>query len=200
MSLKTLLFSLFVVFTSLLSAQVTVDINSGNPAFPFPQFKDYNLGNLHTLSHFEHQPDGVTHAEMELRIREAYKIISNNMTYNIDQNGTLAPLTVNGVRYIMPNKVAGNDHCTCVEGDGYYLLAAAYMGDKTTFDGYFMWMHDRQFQNTTRFVDNVVNSPDYAYSSHISGAGDKGTPLNVFGGGLAKNSAADGDVDLALHY
>jgi len=178
--------------------QITPNINSGNPNFPFPQFKDYNKGALKTIASSEHHSVGVTHAELELRIREAYQMICNNMTYDINQNGTYAPLTVNGVRYIMPNINASIMHCTCVEADGYYLLAAAYMGDKTTYDGYYMWMHDRQFQKTVRFVDNVMNSPNYAYSPGISGAGSFGPSTNVYGGALGGNSASDGDVDIAL--
>jgi gliding motility-associated-like protein/uncharacterized repeat protein (TIGR01451 family) len=180
-------------------AQVPANINSGNPNSPFPQFLDYNAGALKTLASSGKHPEGVTHAEMELRIREAYGMICNDMTYNVNQNGTYGPLTVNGVKYIMPN-VNPNiiQHCTCVEGDGYYLLAAAYMADKATFDGYYMWMHDRQFQKTIRFVDGVMNSPTYGYSPGISGAGSALSPTNVYGGALSGNSATDGDEDLAM--
>ena len=179
--------------------QVPANINSGNPNSPFPQFKDYNSGALKTLASSGQHPEGVTHAEMELRIREAYGMICNNMTYNVNQNGTYGPLTVNGVKYIMPNTNPNNImHCTCVEADGYYLLAAAYMADKATFDGYYMWMHDRQFQKTIRFVDGVMNSPTYGYSPGISGAGSAGSPTNVYGGALGGNSATDGDEDLAM--
>ncbi len=175
--------------------QITPNINSGNPNFPFPQFKGY-LGGAVTLA--DKNPVGMPHAELEQRTRDAYVTLCNNMTYNVTQNGTDAPLTVNGVKYIMPNVKAPINHCSCVEADGYYLLAAAYMGDKATFDGYYMWMHDRQFQKTTRFVDNVMNSPNYAYSAGISGAGNFGNSTNVYGGALSANSAADGDVDLGL--
>jgi uncharacterized repeat protein (TIGR01451 family) len=178
-------------------AQVPANINTGNPNFPFPQFKAYT-GGANTLAN--QNPVGVPHAEMEQRTRDAYAILCNNMTYNVNQNGTYAPLTVNGVRYIMPNEGNGSSisHCTCVEGDAYYLLAAAYMADKPTFDGYYMWMHDRQFQKTVRFSDNVMNSPGYNYSPGISGAGSAGNSTNVYGGALTGNSATDGDVDLAL--
>jgi uncharacterized repeat protein (TIGR01451 family) len=192
-----ILFAGGVFFSHLSLAQITPNINSGNPNFPFPQFKAY-AGGANTLA--SQNPVGMPHAELEQRTIDAYKILCNDMTYNINQNGAYSPLTVNGVKYIMPNEGNGNSiaHCTCVEGDGYYLLAAAYMGDKSTFDGYFMWAHDRQFQKTTRFVDNVVNSPTYAYSPGISGAGSAGASTNVYGGALGGNSATDGDVDLAL--
>ncbi|MFN8417372.1 MAG: T9SS type A sorting domain-containing protein [Cytophagaceae bacterium] len=171
----------------IVSAQVPPNINSGNPNFPFPQFLGYP-GGTNTLA--QKNPIGVPHAEMEQRMRDAYTILCNNMMYNGN--------TVAGVRYIQPNTVAPISHCTCVEGDAYNLLAAAYMGDKTTFDGYFMWMHDRQFQKTQRYIDGVVNSPGYNYSPGISGAGSFGNSTNVYGGALGGNSAADGDVDLAL--
>jgi uncharacterized repeat protein (TIGR01451 family) len=179
-------------------SQVSFSINANNPNFPFPQFTNYS-GSVNTLAN--NNPQGVPHAEMEQRIRDAYQILTNNMTYNVNNNGTYGPVTVAGVKYIMPHDVASGadiSHCTCVEGDGYYLLAAAYMADKATFDGYYMWMHDRQFQKTQRFIDCVVNSPTYAYSPGISGAGSSGAPTNVKGGGLTGNSAMDGDVDVAL--
>ncbi|MBX9852017.1 MAG: DUF11 domain-containing protein [Cytophagaceae bacterium] len=173
------------------------NINTGNPNFPFPQFKAYT-GGANTLAN--QNPVGIPHAEMEQRTRDAYAILCNNLTYYVNQNGTYANLTVNGVRYIMPNEGNGNSiaHCTCVEGDGYNLLAAAYMADKATFDGYYMWAHDRMFQKTVRFSDNVMNSAGYNYSPGIAGAGSFGASTNVYGGALGGNSAADGDVDLAL--
>lgn len=169
------------------AAQVTPNINSGNPNFPFPQFKGY-IGGTTTLA--TKNPVGVPHAEMEQRMKDAYINLCNNMKYE----GS----TVAGVRYIQPNNTLPISHCTCVEADAYYLLAAAYMGDKTTFDGYFMWMHDRQFQKTQRYIDGVMNSPNYYYSPGISGAGSFGNSTSVYGGALGGNSAADGDVDLAL--
>lgn len=168
-------------------AQITPAINSGNPNFPFPQFNGY-IGGGNTLA--LQNPVGVPHAEMEQRMRDAYMNVCNNMKYE----GSV----VAGIKYIQPNNTLPISHCTCVEGDGYYLLAAAYMGDKTTFDGYFMWMHDRQFQKTQRYIDGVTNSPNYYYSPGISGAGSFGNSTNVYGGALGGNSAADGDVDVAL--
>lgn len=167
--------------------QVPPNVNSGNPNFPFPQFIGYT-GGKNTLANMN--PVGVPHAEMEQRMLDAYRNICNNMKYE----GSV----VDGVRYIQPYNDLPISHCTCVEADGYYLLAAAYMGDKITFDGYYMWMHDRQFQKTERYIDGVVNSPNYNYSPGISGAGSFGNPTDVRGGALTGNSAADGDVDLAL--
>ncbi|MFL5731142.1 MAG: glycosyl hydrolase family 8, partial [Cytophagaceae bacterium] len=185
------------LFSNSALAQITANINTNNPNFPFPQFKDYTGG----TSLASKNPQGVPHAEMEQRIRDGYQILCNNMTYNINKGGVYAPVTVAGVKYISPTTTAAGadiSHCTCVEGDGYYLLAAAYMADKPTFDGYYMWMHDRQFQKTKRYIDGVTNSPGYAYSPGISGAGSAGTSTDVLGGGLGGNSATDGDVDVAM--
>ncbi|MFM7022772.1 MAG: gliding motility-associated C-terminal domain-containing protein [Flavobacteriales bacterium] len=187
----------FLLLSTTVFSQVTVAINSGNPNFPFPQFKDYAGG----TSLASQNGVGVPHAEMEQRVRDAYQIMTNSLTYNVNKGGAYGPVTVAGVKYIMPHDVAsGADvgHCTCVEGDGYFLLAAAYMADKATFDGYYMWAHDRQFQKTKRFIDCVVNSPGYSYSPGISGAGSLGAPTDVLGGALGGNSAMDGDVDVAM--
>ncbi len=187
MRVKNVLLSIIIgVFASVYS-QVLPNINSGNPNFPFPQFKGY-IGGANTLAN--KNPVGMPHAELEQRMRDAYRNICNNMTFTGE--------TVGGVKYIRPNNALPISHCTCVEADGYYLLAAVYMGDKTTYDGYFMWMHDRQFQKTQRYIDGVVNSPGYNYSPGISGAGSFGNPVTTQGGALAGNSAADGDVDVAL--
>ena len=180
-------FMLLIFSATIATGQVLPNINSGNPNFPFPQFKGY-IGGATTLA--LKNPVGVPHAEMEQRMRDAYTNVCNNMKYE----GSV----VGGVRYIQPNSTLPISHCTCVEADGYYLLAAAYMGDKATYDGYFMWMHDRQFQKTRRYIDGVMNSPNYYYSPGISGAGSFGNSTNVYGGALGGNSAADGDVDIAL--
>jgi len=167
--------------------QVPANINSGNPNVPFPQFLDYNAGALKSLGSTDHNMAGVPHAEMELRIREAYAIMCNDMTYTGD--------VVAGVKYIKPS---APNSCTCVEGDGYYLLAAAYMGDKATFDGYYMWAHDRGFNKTVRFIDGVTNSATYLYSKPLSGAGGFGSSTTTAGGAAGGNSAADGDFDVAM--
>jgi gliding motility-associated-like protein/uncharacterized repeat protein (TIGR01451 family) len=168
-------------------AQIPASINSGNPNFPFPQFLDYNGGSLKTLGSYDHNMVGVPHAELELRIREAYAILCNDMTYTGE--------VVAGVKYIKPT---APQHCTCVEGDGYYLLAAAYMGDKATFDGYYMWAHDRGFNKTVRFIDGVTNSATYLYSKGLSGAGGFGAATGTMGAAAGNNSAADGDFDVAM--
>lgn len=166
-------------------AQVTPHINSGNPSFPFPQFLDYGTDRK-TLASMN--APGVTHAEMEQRTREAWQLVCNNTS-------PYPSTVVNGVQYLYPT---GPLNCTCAEGDGYFLLGAALMGDKAYFDGYYMWAHDRGFHGVKRFVDGVYNTPNYTYSKGLSGAGSLGTSTNVLGGGTQYNSAADGDVDMAL--
>ena len=52
----------------LAAAAITVNINSGNPRYPYPQFLDYGAGRLSLASH---NPVGVPHAEMEQRGRDA---------------------------------------------------------------------------------------------------------------------------------
>jgi hypothetical protein len=75
----------------------------------------------------------------------------------------------------------------CTEGDGYGLLAAAYMADKVTFDGYWMCTHDKRRVKTKRYADCSDNASDYGY-------GDFAISDNGTGG----NTATDGDVDVAL--
>ena len=122
---------LFLLFSTVVQAQVPANINSGNPAFPFPQFLDY--GNDRKTLASVNSP-GVTHAEMEQRMRDAYQMICNNITLTGD--------VVDGVKYGRPNPP---DACNCIEADGYYLLAAAYLGDRENFNSIYMWTHDRSF-------------------------------------------------------
>ena len=150
---------------------VTVHINSGNPAYPFPQFLEYACGgNLGT-----NVPEGVSHAEMEKYIREAYQLHANEFAYTGEE--------YQGIKYIWTPDKAAYD---CTEGDGYALLAAAYMADKATFDGYWMCTHDKRRAHTKRYMDCSDNAPDYLYGDFsILDQGTSGT-------------AADGDVDVAL--
>lgn len=154
--------------------EVTVHINSGNPNFPFPQFLAYEDGTSHHLENLgTKNPEGVVHAEMEQDIRDAYQIFANEWTYTGDQ--------LNGVKYIRGNLGCPYD---CREGDGYSLLAAAIMGDKVSFDGLWMCVHDKARVKQPRYIDGVVFEPNYAY-------GDYALKDNA-------NSATDGDVDIAL--
>lgn len=162
-------FSTFSTFS-----QITVDINSGDPAFPFPQFLAYEsenhfLGNLATTN-----PVGVTHAEMEQTIRDAWQIMANRFIYD----GT----TYAGVDYIQSNIGCPYD---CSEGVGYAMIAAAYMADKTTFDGIWFREHDFRLIKHPRYIDGVVPNPDYPFGDNV---------LSDFRG----DSATDGSVDIAL--
>ncbi|MDR2693123.1 MAG: DUF11 domain-containing protein [Chitinispirillales bacterium] len=154
---------------------VPVQINSGDPAFPFPQFLPYEhpdgdvLYNLGT-----HNPAGVTHAEMEKTVRDAYQIMMNRASYH--QN-----IALNGVKYI---KYASNPDCS--EGTGYAMLGAAMMADKATFDGLWLFTHDFAMNNVVRYRDGS-RAPAYSYST-LPGW------TNAAGG----NSAADGDFDIAI--
>ncbi|MCQ2959705.1 MAG: glycosyl hydrolase family 8 [Bacteroidales bacterium] len=173
---KIIVFFGFILLALTVGAQneVTVHINSGNPNFPFPQFLDYSWGTSHKLENLGTQnPEGVVHAEMEQDIRDAYQIFANEWTYTGD--------VVNGVKYIRGNIGCPYD---CREGDGYSLLAAALMGDKTSFDGLWMCVHDKARVKQPRYIDGVVLEPNYAY-------GDYALKDNA-------NSATDGDVDIAL--
>lgn len=160
----------FLLFIRVSDAQVTVNINSGNPKFPFPQFLAYSsLGNLGT-----NNAPGVTHAEMEQRTRDAWQIFSNMFVYT--------GVTVSGVKYIKGNVGCPYD---CSEGDGYAMLGAAYMADKTTFDGLWMRTHDLRMVKYPRYQDGITPNANYQYGQNtlVDGGGD---------------AAADGDFDMAL--
>lgn len=163
---------LFSMGLSLNANAVKVHINSGNPAYPFPQFLKYACGgNLGT-----NLPEGLTHAEMEQQIREAYQLHANAFEYTGDEWA--------GIKYIK-----GNNGCPydCTEGDGYALLAAAYMADKPTFDGLWMRTHDLRRYRTKKYSDCKSTGEDYIYG-----------PFSLGDNGGKYNSAADGDEDVAL--
>jgi len=154
---------------------VPVYINSGDPAFPFPQFLPYahqNGDTLHNLA--TRAPAGVVHAEMEKAIRDAYQIMMNRAKYE----GTVA---LSGTRYIY---YESNPFCS--EGTGYAMLAAAMMADKTTFDGLWLYTHDYAMNKVTRYIDGR-SAPAYSYSV-----------LPDWTNSAGGNSAADGDFDIAL--
>jgi len=170
------------------SARVEAHVNTGNPAFPFPQFMDYSP---ECKSLATHNAPGVTHAEMERRMLDAWQHICNNtMEHGYE---------VDGVQYLIPDAKNAETHCECAEGDGYYLLPSAIFGDKAYFDGYYMSMHDRMFIGTERFYDGGTNSYD-GYSKGLNGSGAFGAGSGMALGSYnsASASATDGDVDIAL--
>ena len=172
--ITTLISALLLALVLQAQNEVTVHINSGNPRFPFPQFLAYEYGTSHHLDNLGTvNPEGVVHAEMEQDIRDAYQIFANEWTYTGDQ--------LNGVKYIRGNLGCPYD---CREGDGYSLLAAAIMGDKTSFDGLWMCVHDKSRVKQYRYIDGTMFQPDYIY-------GDYSIKDN-------QDAATDGDVDIAL--
>ena len=164
---------LFILFKLTVFSQITVNINSGNPAFPFPQFLAYDnptqkLDNLAT-----HNPPGLCHAEMEQSIRDAYQIMMNR--------ASKTGVQLNGIYYILYKSSPD-----CSEGDGYAMLAAAAMADKTTFDGLWLWVHDNAMNKVTSYSTGQA-APVYNYSTLPGWTNTAGA-----------NSAADGDADIAL--
>jgi uncharacterized repeat protein (TIGR01451 family) len=140
---------------------------------PFPQFLDYNNGAYKTLA--TQWPDGVSHAEMEKVIRDAYQIMMNRADY--------AGGNIRGVPGIIFNSSP-----QCSEGNGYALLAAALMGDKATFDGLWFYLNDNcWFNGVPRYSNGAVCAGAYPYGYHAPG---------WLGGGT--DAATDGDVDIAL--
>ncbi len=168
------LLRLLLLALSLLSARAgiagapSVNINSGNPRYPFPQFLSYGTGRDNLAN--TNSP-GVPHAEMEQRIRDAWQIYVNSFT-------ATGPV-VGGVAYLR-----GNNGCPydCTEGEGYALVAAAYMGDKAIFDGLAMRFHDNRYPKRPRFSDCGIGNAGYLYGN---------TPTDNI------DSAADGDFDAA---
>lgn len=164
--------SIFALGLSVNANAVKVHINSGNPAYPFPQFLEYACGgNLGTKN-----AEGVVHAEMEKQIREAYQHHANEFEYSGEELG--------GYKYIWTPYKSAYD---CTEGDGYALLAAAYMGDVVTFNGYWMGTHDKRRNRTKRYLDCSDNAKGYEYG-----------PFALSDYKEGDNTAADGDLDVAL--
>lgn len=181
------------------SDRIAVHINSGDPAFPFPQFLPYKVGkNLGT-----HHAPGLTHADMEQSIRDAYRIMMNRALYLPHTAGD-AP--GKSVRYIVfnPEQVPqAGPQPFCSEGDGYALIAAALMGDRETFNGLWMAAHDYKFKRVKRYLDCVEQGMSYlpnplpgVYDRKIDDVATNSTGEAVSGG--THDSAADGDWDIAM--
>ncbi|HDQ26168.1 MAG TPA: DUF11 domain-containing protein, partial [bacterium] len=192
--LKKLLLSAVIVagaFAHSFSA-IDININSGNPAVPFPRFlSHYPAGgqqNLYTVADYLRMPDGISHAELDQWMRDAWKIYTNRWSYsgNINyQNAAGGNVTV---RMIHPIGTSGDD-MDVSENWGYALLAAALMADKDAFDG--MWMHMNEncwFNLVPRYSNANVCCPTYVYGYHSV----------KWDTGACSNSATDGDVDVAM--
>ncbi|MBK8807974.1 MAG: hypothetical protein IPO21_15530 [Bacteroidales bacterium] len=162
-----------------------IKINSGNPTFPFPQFLEYAAGK--TLA--KYNAEGVTHADMEKTMREAYEIMSHRCRYTGE--------TFRGVPYITFNhgSVPHNFNTFVSEGDGYILIAAAMFADQPTFNGLWMWIHDNRMSKVTKYKDCQPLRPTQKTGEYIAGWDcDETTPANDG----STHSAADGDFDIAM--
>ncbi len=166
------------------SVFIKVDINSGNPAFPYPQFKEYKVGK--TLA--KYNAEGVTHADMEKTGREAYEIMSHRCRYSKTSQG--------GVKYISFNDptVPASTHAPhCSEGDGYMLLMSAIFADQPTFNGLWMWIHDYKIPKVERYFNGETFLPNYEFSPGLPLCYTDETKIDPNEG-----SATDGDDDIAL--
>ncbi len=169
------------------SVYIKTEINSGNPSYPFPQFLEYKEGK--TLA--KYNAEGVTHADMEKTMREAYQIMSHRCRYED---------TLCGVPYITFNnfeKHEGLDQggaAFCTEGDGYMLLASAIFADQPTFNGLWMWIHDNRIPKVKRYSDGEILFPNFEYNPGLASWDANGENGTDFLGG----SATDGDEDIAL--
>ena len=170
------------------SVYIKTEINSGNPSYPFPQFLEYKGGGK-TLA--KYNAEGVTHADMEKTMREAYQIMSHRCRYED---------TLCGVPYITFNnfkKHEGLDQggaAFCTEGDGYMLLASAIFADQPTFNGLWMWIHDNRIPKVKRYSDGEILFPNFEYNPGLASWDANGENGTDFLGG----SATDGDEDIAL--
>ena len=165
---------------------IHVNINTGNPTFPFPQFLEYENGQ--TLA--ANNAVGVTHADMEKAMREAYQIMMHRALY-------VPGKSLGGTQYIQfNNSTVPQNYGTFVsEGDGYALLAAAYFADKKTFDGLWMWIHDNRLSGVKKYLDCTPLRAGYTYGAGFAGWND----TDADGVGSTNvNSAGDGDVDIAM--
>lgn len=130
--MKKILLTLFLTLLNVALAQtwpgdtISPQINTGNPKFPFPQFLEYPYGK----SLAANNAIGVTHADMEKAMREAYIIM---MRRTLKVPGKI----LGGTQYLVfnNNTVPQNYGTFVSEGDGYAMLAAAHFADKKTFDG-----------------------------------------------------------------
>lgn len=175
---------------------IDININSGNPAFPFPQFLEYKEGK----SLAKYNAEGVTHADMEKTMREAYEIMSHRARYNGQEVG--------GVKYISfnPASAKGSNESEapkCSEGDGYFMLAAAIYADQPTFNGVWMLVHDSKIPKVKKYSDGKILFQDYPYSPgmaccYTSDEKIEGETMGPHGVYPNEGSAMDGDDDIAL--
>ena len=171
------------------ASYVPVNINSGNPAFPYPQFLEYKVGK--TLA--KYNAEGVTHADMEKAGREAYEIMSHRCRYDGGTHCGVPYITFNNFRKFGNTEMPHGGAQFCTEGDGYMMLAAAIFADQPTFNGLWMWIHDNRIPHRVRYQDGQIRLPNYQYGG--------GLPIcYALEGSTSENdgSATDGDDDIAM--
>ena len=171
------------------ASYVPININSGNPAFPYPQFLEYKVGK--TLA--KYNAEGVTHADMEKTGREAYEIMSHRCRYDGGTHCGVPYITFNNFRKFGDNEMPQGGAEFCTEGDGYMMLAAAIFADQATFNGLWMWIHDNRIPHRVRYQDGQIRLPNYEFGG--------GLPIcYAMEGSTSENhgSATDGDDDIAM--
>ncbi|MBO4734989.1 MAG: hypothetical protein J5614_01210, partial [Paludibacteraceae bacterium] len=171
------------------SSYVPININSGNPAFPYPQFLEYKVGK----SLAKYNAEGVTHADMEKTGREAYEIMSHRCRYDGGTHCGVPYITFNNFRKFGEAEMPHGGAQFCTEGDGYMMLAAAIFADQATFNGLWMWIHDNRIPHRVRYQDGKVRLPNYEFGG--------GLPIcYALEGSTSENdgSATDGDDDIAM--
>ena len=171
------------------ASYVPININSGNPAFPYPQFLEYKVGK--TLA--KYNAEGVTHADMEKTGREAYEIMSHRCRYDGGTHCGVPYITFNNFRKFGDAEMPQGGAEFCTEGDGYMMLAAAIFADQATFNGLWMWIHDNRIPHRVRYQDGQIRLPNYEFGG--------GLPIcYAMEGSTSENhgSATDGDDDIAM--
>ncbi len=171
------------------ASYVPININSGNPAFPYPQFLEYKVGK--TLA--KYNAEGLTHADMEKTGREAYEIMSHRCRYDGGTHCGVPYITFNNFRKLGDKEMPQGGAEFCTEGDGYMMLAAAIFADQATFNGLWMWIHDNRIPHRVRYQDGQIRLPNYEFGG--------GLPIcYAMEGSTSENhgSATDGDDDIAM--
>lgn len=169
---------------------VKIQINSGNPSFPYPQFLEYKAGK--TLA--KYNAEGVTHADMEKTGREAYEIMSHRCRYDGGTHCGVPYITFNNFRKFNDLPHGGAEFCS--EGDGYMLLASAVFADQPTFNGLWMWIHDNRLSKVIKYMDcKGLRMDQSSIPGYMAGwRCDANTPTDD----SDTHSACDGDVDIAM--
>jgi len=117
---------------------------------------------------------------MEQAIIDAYQIFMNRATHT----GS----TLNGVDYISYDY--GSPLPEYIEGIASALLASAYMADKTTFDGLWLFIHDNYFPNVVSY-QSCEDLPKTRY-------GNLPNVLPLTGGTSYGGSLASSDQTISL--